>query len=107
MTVLSEDQELRDFIDSRDSLLCVFTKRDLERFDKLTSPGRENRILSRNIDRLVVLSVKRAGLTAFPGGSGVDRDANISFVSLNHLPYTYCDDSWIDRTRPVGENDRL
>ncbi len=66
VTVLSEDQELRDFIDSRDSLLCVFTKRDLERFDKLTFPGRENRILSRNIDRLVLLSIKRAGLTAFP-----------------------------------------
>jgi 4-amino-4-deoxy-L-arabinose transferase-like glycosyltransferase len=66
VTVLSEDQELRDFIDSRDSLLCVFTKRDLERFDKLTFPGRENRILSRNFDRLVLLSIKRAGLTAFP-----------------------------------------
>jgi 4-amino-4-deoxy-L-arabinose transferase-like glycosyltransferase len=66
VTVLSEDQELRDFIDSRDSLLCVFTKRDLERFDKLTSPGREDVILSRNIDRLVVWSVKRADLTALP-----------------------------------------
>jgi 4-amino-4-deoxy-L-arabinose transferase-like glycosyltransferase len=64
--VLSEDQELRGFIDSRDSLLCVFTRRDLERFDKLTSPGRENTVLSRNIDRLVILSIKRAGLAAFP-----------------------------------------
>jgi 4-amino-4-deoxy-L-arabinose transferase-like glycosyltransferase len=66
VTVLFENQELRDFIDSRDSLLCVFTKRDLERLNKLTSPGRENRILSRNIDRMVVLSVKRVGLTDIP-----------------------------------------
>ncbi len=73
MTVLSEDQELRDFIDSRDSLMCVFTSRDLKRFSKLTSPRRENRILSRNMDRLVVLSITRAGLTAFP----VDRVSTV------------------------------
>ena len=60
IVVINMVEELRDFIDSRDSLICVFTRHDLERFDKLTSPGRENTILSRNIDRLVVLSIKRA-----------------------------------------------
>ncbi|MCX6831268.1 MAG: glycosyltransferase family 39 protein [candidate division Zixibacteria bacterium] len=74
VTVLSEDQELRGFIDSRDSLMCVFTNRDLERFDRLTSSERENTILSRNIDRLVVLSIKRAGLTAFR----VDRASTVT-----------------------------
>jgi 4-amino-4-deoxy-L-arabinose transferase-like glycosyltransferase len=59
LTVLSEDQKLRDFVAARDTLLCVFTERDLDRLNNLTLADRDNIVLSRNIDRFVVLSAKR------------------------------------------------
>jgi 4-amino-4-deoxy-L-arabinose transferase-like glycosyltransferase len=63
VTILSEDQELRDFVSARDTLLCVFSKGDFDRLDRLTSSDRENKQLSRNIDRVVMLSTKRVAPT--------------------------------------------
>ncbi len=60
VTILSEDQEVRDFAAAHDTLLCVFSRGELGRLNKLTGSDRDNTIISSNIDRIVALSIRRA-----------------------------------------------
>lgn len=58
LEVLSRDEEILNYFQDKDSVLCVIKSGDLERLNRVFSDKRVNKIISNSLDRLVVLCQK-------------------------------------------------
>lgn len=57
--VLCSDEQIRAFFDNRDTLLCILSRSDWQRIEKLLIDKRDYQILSQNIDRMVIISTRK------------------------------------------------
>lgn len=56
LDIISRDEEIVGFFNNKDKVLCVVKEEGLEKLNELFGTTRQNKVISKNLDRVIVLS---------------------------------------------------